>query len=267
MNATEKVIPNSFQNPNAYVDRAMELLTGDEFKVLSFATRHIFGWKDKLNRGCAPISLTMLEHGYVTESGVRYGGTGLSRPSLVKILSSLCQFKLLVKEATGKDGDVFSLGEMPDWGAMETRAAEKAEAARQRMEKVREKRTTGKRHLPVNDINQQQLTAFTATGKRHLLKQTHIQTQSQTQKEKEKELFSISGVPDNPPISIPSQDELLAIADPAEQKATAEALFSALVAKVSPPQKQPFTDDEIQAQVAIAIARQKARQNAAEVQV
>ena len=38
-------IPNSYQTPNAYIDKYLHLLTGEEWKVLSYAIRRILGFQ------------------------------------------------------------------------------------------------------------------------------------------------------------------------------------------------------------------------------
>jgi len=63
-------IPNSFQTPNVLVDEIMPLLTPQEWLVLSFATRHILGWHDRIHERRAPISLSR-----------NTGCTAQSRPS------------------------------------------------------------------------------------------------------------------------------------------------------------------------------------------
>jgi hypothetical protein len=54
-----RLIPNSFQTPNAFVDDIMHLLESDEYKILSFATRHILGWRGSVEDRQSRISLTM----------------------------------------------------------------------------------------------------------------------------------------------------------------------------------------------------------------
>ena len=45
-----KIIPNSFQTPNFFVDECMALLTGNEFKCLIFVARKTFGWQKTSDR-------------------------------------------------------------------------------------------------------------------------------------------------------------------------------------------------------------------------
>jgi hypothetical protein len=184
------IVPNSFQTPNAHVDDVMQYLTGDEFKVLNFATRHILGWQDSLKKKSHCISLTMFEHGFLTQDGRHFGGTGLSRPTIVKCLAQLVTYGLLVAIGDpGPDGQCYGLGESPDVAALQSRKAGKKSNARQKMAPVRARRqvaAAGQSHLPVNDINhpsdpvnainQKELMPLTDPGQWHLLNQTHINT-------------------------------------------------------------------------------------------
>lgn len=45
-----KIIPNSFQTPNFYVDECMQYLTGNEVKCLIFLGRKTFGWQKRSDR-------------------------------------------------------------------------------------------------------------------------------------------------------------------------------------------------------------------------
>ena len=76
---TASFVPNSYPTPNAFTDKLLHLMGPTEWKVLSFAIRHILGWQDKLAERKAVISLTMFTDGYITKGGDRYFGTGLSR--------------------------------------------------------------------------------------------------------------------------------------------------------------------------------------------
>jgi len=161
-------LPNSFQYPNVYVDRAMAYLTEPELRVLMFTVRHIFGWQDRIDARTAKISLSMYEKGYVSKNGMAFGGCGLSRPSIVKALNSLVELGFLERfgspTASGQNWRIPT--SEPRWQILESRAG------------------TGKRRLLalVNGVYQSdetRLTAFTSAGKRRLPKQTHIQTQKE----------------------------------------------------------------------------------------
>ncbi|MBK8035329.1 MAG: DnaD domain protein [Chloroflexi bacterium] len=171
-----KIIPNSFQSPNDYVDVAMELLTGEEYKCLSFAARHILGWQDKINSREGVISLSMFEHGYTDGGGEHYGGTGITRAAVQTALRSLVTFKLLIElgEPT-PEGQRWQLGSAPDWDGLMQRDAEKKVAARDRTAKATAarlaKREAGTSDVPVRATNQSQYVARTEGGSSDVLNQ------------------------------------------------------------------------------------------------
>lgn len=131
------VLPNTFQNPNDFVDRAMEFLTGAEYKCLSFAVRHIFGWQESLSENRKKISLTMFQTGYSTEGGRRFGGTGLSRDAVSKSVEQLVKFKLLVKGNFTDDGQEYGIGDNPDWEGLQSRGAATTAKNRKRTTRAR----------------------------------------------------------------------------------------------------------------------------------
>jgi hypothetical protein len=203
-----RFVPNSFQTPNIHVDAVMELVTGDEYKVLDFATRHILGWRENISSREADISLSRFEKGFVDKSGQRYGGCGLSRPALVTILDDLVRFGLLVKVGKpGKTGQRWRLGDSPDWAALESRRNLKKTANQKRTSEARQKRprktpqaahvvsainqsavnptnhpaVNGTNQPAVSPTNQQRLVPLTDSGKSDLPKQTQQQTHQQTQ--------------------------------------------------------------------------------------
>jgi hypothetical protein len=96
-------IPNTFQTPNAIVDRLMHLLTDSEFRVLMFTVRHILGWQKKAPTRRASISLSNFENGfsYPTPDGeVSYPGCGLSLPAIRDALKGLQKYRII--SAIGK---------------------------------------------------------------------------------------------------------------------------------------------------------------------
>lgn len=116
------IIPSAFQTPNSHVDIAMHYLSGDEYKVLNFAIRHIFGWQDKLHQRCGDISLTMFADGFTTADGTRYHGTGLNRQAVIRVLEALVKYRLLIKVgAPTTKGQRWQIGDNPDWEGLKTR--------------------------------------------------------------------------------------------------------------------------------------------------
>lgn len=171
-----KIIPNAFQSPNDYVDAAMELLTGEEYKCLSFAARHILGWQDKINARAGVISLSMFERGYTDSGGERYGGTGITRAAIQRALKSLVTYRLLIElgEPT-PEGQRWQLGSAPDWDGLRQRASEKAAAARDRTAKAaaarRAKREAGTSDVPVRGTYQERYVGRTEGGSSDVLNQ------------------------------------------------------------------------------------------------
>lgn len=160
-----KYIPNSYQAPNAYIDELMHLLTGNEFKCLMYAVRHINGWQDRIERGYAHISLSMFRDGFETVNGKRFNGTGLARSSIASAVNRLCAFGILVKIG-GKcqKGQAYALGDNINY-------------------KELSKRNSGKSpSVPTGGtlVYQQAVHSVPTDG----TKQTHIKTQETIPKEK-----------------------------------------------------------------------------------
>lgn len=138
-----KYIANTFQTPNAHVDEIMTLLTGDQYKVLSFATRHINGWHDRPEKYEGRIALSIFVDGFVTPEGTRYGGCGLNRNTVIEILDQLVTFGLLVRvgEPT-QDGQKWTLGKSPNLELITSneKTKKRTEANKRRAEKMNEAR-------------------------------------------------------------------------------------------------------------------------------
>lgn len=145
--APQTYIFNSYQTPNAIIDELQPLLTLEEFSVLSFAIRHILGWRDKIITMQAPISLSQFER------------TGLSRPTIIKALKGLTDHLILVRigEATN-DGQRWQLCyDNADIAKLEARKADRERARQSRTSKARETRwlvpLTSKSHSPVGGMS------------------------------------------------------------------------------------------------------------------
>src|SRR5690242_11221427 len=84
-----KLIPNTHQTPNYYIDEGiMNLLTGLEYKCLSFACRKTFGWHK--------IDAT---HGVYADRIAKsqfMDATGASNEAITKALQHLCLFGLMI---------------------------------------------------------------------------------------------------------------------------------------------------------------------------
>lgn len=79
---TSKILPNSFQTPNFFVDECMSLLTGNEYKCLSFVARKTFGWQKRSDR--------------ISKSQIM-AATGLGHEAVDKTMSALVQFGLVLR--------------------------------------------------------------------------------------------------------------------------------------------------------------------------
>lgn len=153
-------IPNAFQTPNAYADQFMHLLTSDEWKVLSYACRRIYGWRENRVLGYDRISLSQFEDGVVKGETRLDHGTGLSRPTLTKILDRLLAFGFLIiveeNDPRKKEGACYALQTDPakiDRAALEQRAEEKREQAVKRTTNARlsPNRLSSVSHTPAFD--------------------------------------------------------------------------------------------------------------------
>lgn len=189
------ILMNSFQTPNPFVDSAMAYLTPEEYKCLSFACRHILGWQDKINKRRGVISLTMFERGFISAKGTAFGGTGLTRPTIVKAVDELVKYSFLFRIGEpSADGQEYELGEEPDFVGLELRHAAKADGRKQQTATARASKAhkpagglsdipaSGKADKPVlvNGTNQQQLTAQTSAGKADKLNQSHSSNPTKT---------------------------------------------------------------------------------------
>lgn len=92
---SETFIPNSTQIPNDYVDKFMAFLTPEEWKVLTYAARRIFGFQKRKDR----ISLNQFSKGINRKDGgerLDYG-TGLTLYSTRIAVDGLVSAGLLVE--------------------------------------------------------------------------------------------------------------------------------------------------------------------------
>ena len=153
----QSVIPRSFQYANVYIDHLLALLTGDEFKVFSFALREIIGWQDRISQRKAPIAISVFVDGKVV-GGVRVSrGTGLSITAVSNALSALKRFNILlpVGNQAGPRGQEYWIQDdvdKIDWDGLEERFARRKEVGKQRIARARNAR---KRSVPQNGSNDQ----------------------------------------------------------------------------------------------------------------
>lgn len=165
-----KLIPQSYQTPNAYVDLFLPYLTSDEWRVLTYAIRHIFGWEDKVAIRRRYMSISTFENGVPG-----FEGCGLSRPTIVNVLRALTRYGLLKKigEPT-RNGQLYELpadSDEVDLEGLKERAATKKRGDVKRTKNARavngvnRKLVNETNQAAVNETNQQELMALTDTGK------------------------------------------------------------------------------------------------------
>lgn len=94
---TNDLYANSFQVHNNYVDEFLHLLTGEETKVLLYAIRTIKGFWKSQDR----ISISQFERGKRSKKTGEFldHGTGLNRETVIRALSELKSYGLLVEIA------------------------------------------------------------------------------------------------------------------------------------------------------------------------
>lgn len=134
----KEYIPNTFQTPNAIIDRLMPLLTDSEFRVLIYMVRHILGWEKQIATRRAHISLSRFE------GRVGHGnGCGLGRGAIIEALESLEQFQIV--QRVGKAGNKGQMWELrlvtkgdPDIEKLEARHDEKLAKCYAQTDKARQ---------------------------------------------------------------------------------------------------------------------------------
>jgi hypothetical protein len=127
------LIPNTFQTPNGYIDEILPYLTGNEFKVLLFAVRHIYGFRQYITDNKREISISMFCNGYAS-----LGGTGLSRGTVIKILKRLEDFGLLIRVDTAQgETQWWSIGTNPDFDKIKSEHSTRKTSHKKQIEKAR----------------------------------------------------------------------------------------------------------------------------------
>lgn len=131
-----------YATPNEYVDRIMPYLTSDEWKVVSYACRRVFGFHKEEDR----ISISQFTIGAMMydESGYRDRGTGLSKGAVTKCLVFLNEVGIM--EMIAKNNPRANKGvlwrleldyDKVNMRALEERLARKRQANLGKMEKLR----------------------------------------------------------------------------------------------------------------------------------
>ncbi len=156
-----KLIPNSYQTHNYYVDLLHQFLTGEEVKVLDKAIREILGWTDRVSSRKAHISLSTFmdgKPGWVDEAGHYLGegvmrllgnrmcyGCGLSVGALRSALDALNEFNILLKVGEpGPEGQCYWLQDdinQIDWTGLIERQEKKSKQNKRRVKAASQART------------------------------------------------------------------------------------------------------------------------------
>lgn len=132
-----KLIPNTHQTPNYYIDAGiMALLSGTEYKCLDFACRKTFGWHkvdEKTGIYSDRIALSQFAE-----------AVGKPEDTVRKSLKNLCMFGLLLRLAENDPrlnyGPLYGMQldeKKINWKALERRKAKKRESDIARTEKAR----------------------------------------------------------------------------------------------------------------------------------
>jgi len=121
--------PNTTQYPNWLIDQVMGLLTGNEWKVLSYIVRRTYGWR----KDSDTISLSQISQGNgklskETRQAVEIG-TGIRRQQTISAaLRVLCEgTNLVIRKRTGR-ASVFRLNldaSIVDLAWLEERASDR----------------------------------------------------------------------------------------------------------------------------------------------
>jgi hypothetical protein len=138
-------IPNTFQTPNAIIDKLMFLLTDSEFRVLMYMVRHVLGWQKKADTRRAHISLSTFENGfsYETPDGeLSYPGCGLGQGTIRKALVALKKYR--IAKAVGKPSQkgqqwelAFMTDDNVDIKGLQIRQEEKNQKRKKQTQKAR----------------------------------------------------------------------------------------------------------------------------------
>lgn len=87
-------IPNSFQFPNEISDQFMDVLTPEEWKVITYLARRTYGFSKMEDR----VTLSQFSRGITTRDGKRLdGGTGLSETAIKRALDELVRVGLVLR--------------------------------------------------------------------------------------------------------------------------------------------------------------------------
>lgn len=141
--AGNRILPNTFQHPNIFIDRLMYYLTPEENVVLTFAIRRILGFQDNISSRKDNISLSQFTDGITSQDGRPLSnGCGLGTAAVRRALEALSRYKILMptQKADPRKGQEYWLQENElaiDWDALEERIAQKKDREARRTSRAR----------------------------------------------------------------------------------------------------------------------------------
>lgn len=150
-------IPNSYQTPNAYVDKFMAYLTPEEWMVLSYFVRRIFGFNKRQDN----IAYSQVMNGITTKGGEQLdAGTGLGMTAVKNAIRNLKYFNLIVEVAPNNahqnKGPLYALqldSELVNLQAIKDRKAEVERKHAAKMSKARQSiRPPSSEQTPINPL-------------------------------------------------------------------------------------------------------------------
>jgi phage replication O-like protein O len=118
-----RIIPNAYQSPNFYIDDLLPLLSGEEWKCMSFLIRKTLGWQKYSDR---------------LAKSVIAKATGLAEATVDRSMASLIEFGLALRvnpNNINHDGIEYSVqmyDEKINWDALEGRKQKNAERNKNR---------------------------------------------------------------------------------------------------------------------------------------
>lgn len=143
--AGNRILPNTFQHPNIFVDRLMAYLTPEENTVLTFSVRRILGFQDNISSRRDKISLTQFVSGQksLKDGTPLSNGCGMGVTAVRSALETLAKYKILLPTTEKPDplsGQEYWLQENElaiDWDGLELRLVEKRDREIRRTQKAR----------------------------------------------------------------------------------------------------------------------------------
>lgn len=128
---SSRIIPNSFQTPNFYIDECMQDLTGNEVKCVMYIARKTFGWQKRSDRIAKSQIISV---------------TGLGNETIDKVMSALVDFGLVLRLSEndganhGVEWALQTNSELIRFDRMRQRSLNQENTNRKKTSKARQKR-------------------------------------------------------------------------------------------------------------------------------